>query len=148
MEILIRSEVDDDIELRENDYDYIRGISRGRLLLLDTATVNIVRYNYVIVNNLIKTDRFKSARNQRLFVMNTTLDILQEDEVHLQFESCENGHSLEKIEKMIVWASTNSFLNNFCRRENDSILAKKSDGNSGKKEETYDVAIVLQQRIQ
>ena len=94
LEILIRSEVDDDIELRENDYDYIRGISRGRLLLLDTATVNIVRYNYVIVNNLIKTDRFKSARNQRLFVMNTTLDILQEDEVHLQFESCENGHSL------------------------------------------------------
>ena len=131
LEILIRSEVDDDIELREKDYDYIRGISRGKLPLPDTATVNIVRYNYVIVNKLIQTDRFKSAINQRLFVMNTTLDILQEDEVHLQ--SCENGHSLEKIEKMIVWASTNSFLNNFCRRENDSILAKKSDGNSGKK---------------
>ena len=57
--------------------------------------------------------------------MNTLLAILKEDEAHFQLEQCENGHQLEKIERMIVWASTNSFLNNYCQRENDSIHAKR-----------------------
>ena len=62
--------------------------------------------------------------------MNTTLAILKQAEAHFQ---CENGHSLEKIERMIVWASTNSLLNNYCQRENDSIHAKKVNGFSEKK---------------
>ena len=65
--------------------------------------------------------------------MNTLLSILKEDEAHFQLEQCENGHQLEKIERMIVWASTNSLLNNYCQRENDSIHAKKVNGFSEKK---------------
>ena len=65
--------------------------------------------------------------------MNTTLDVLNEDEAHFQLEQCENGHLLEKIERMIVWASTNSLLNNYCERENDAIHAKNLKGISEKK---------------
>ena len=46
---------------------------------------------------------------------------------------CGNGHSLEKIKHMIVWASTNSFLNNFCHRENDSLDINKCNASSSKK---------------
>ena len=55
-------------------------------------------YNYVIMNKLIQTDVFKSARNKRLFVMNTALDILH-GEAHLLLESCENGHPQEKMKR-------------------------------------------------
>ena len=81
----------------------------------------------------MQTAPFKTARNQRHQVMNTTLAILKQAEAHFQLEQCENGHSLEKTERMIVWASTNSLLNNYCQRENDSICAKKVNGFSEKK---------------
>ena len=33
--------------------------------------------------------------------------------------------ALKKIEKMIVWSSSNALLNNFCNKENDNITCKK-----------------------
>ena len=33
--------------------------------------------------------------------MNTTLDTLHEEEAHLQLESCENGHPLEKMKRWL-----------------------------------------------
>ena len=40
-------------------------------------------------------------------------------------DSCGEGHSIEKIEKMIVWSSSNALLNNFCCKENDNVTCKK-----------------------
>ena len=40
--------------------------------------------------------------------MNTALDILREEEAHLQLESCENGHSLEKQKMTIIANNGNS----------------------------------------
>ena len=63
LDILIRSEIDKDDELKEVNYNYTSGISRGKLMLPDTSVVNVVRHSYIIVNKLLQTDNFKSARN-------------------------------------------------------------------------------------
>ena len=56
--------------------------SRGKLFFLDGAVVNTAIYNYTIVNKLTQTAPFKTARNQRHQVMNTTLAIQKQAEAH------------------------------------------------------------------
>ena len=34
-------------------------------------------------------------------------------------DTCGEGHSIEKIQRMFVWSSTNAPLNNFCSKENN-----------------------------
>ena len=46
---------------------------------------------------------------------------------------CGKGCSLEKIKQMIVWVSTNSLLNNFCQRENDSLDINKCNASPSTK---------------
>ena len=57
--------------------------------------------------------------------MYITLDVLAYDELLFRIDSCGDGHIIEKIEKMIVWSSSNALLNNFCNKENDNITCKK-----------------------
>ena len=47
---------------------------------------------------------------------------------------CDVGHSIEKIERIFIWSSTNTFLNNFCSRENDDITCCKLSKKKKKKE--------------
>ena len=42
------------------------------------------------------------------------------------------SHSIEKIEKLLVWASTNSLLNNYCAKENDLLNENKNQGKKRK----------------
>ena len=51
--------------------------------------------------------------NQRKLSMYITLDVLANDELLFHIDSCGEGYSIEKIEKMIVWSSSNALLNNF-----------------------------------
>ena len=57
--------------------------------------------------------------------MYITLDILANNELLFHVDSCGECHSIEKIEKMIVWSFSNALLNNFCSKENDNITCKK-----------------------
>ena len=50
---------------------------------------------------------------------------LANDELLFHVDSCGEGHSIKKIEKMIVWSSSNALLNNFYSKENDDITCKK-----------------------
>ena len=40
---------------------------------------------------------------------------------------CDAGHSINRIEKMLVWPATYSLLNNFCQKENDSLAWNKTE---------------------
>ena len=44
--------------------------------------------------------------------MHITLDVLANDELLFHVDSCGEGHSIEKIEKMIVLSSSNALFNN------------------------------------
>lgn len=110
--------------LPEN-HSYIQGLSRGSLLYPDDITTNIVMYNYIIINKLAKNPLFIHSMNQRNLATELTLNALAEDDALFHSDVCGGGHSTEKVEKMIIWASTNALLNNFCARENNSIVANK-----------------------
>ena len=63
--------------------------------------------------------------NQRRLSMYITLDVLANDKLLFHVDSCGEDHIIEKIEKMIVWSSSNALLNHFCSKENDNITYKK-----------------------
>ena len=92
-----------------------------------------MQYNYIISNKLTQNDHFKNAKNQRMFTLNTTNNILVADGVGFPTDYCCNDHSVHKIQQMITWASTNSLLNNFCQKENDLIVINKCNANNDKK---------------
>ena len=122
----------EDIEnLAENNL-YIQGISRGALLYPDDAVVNIVLYNYIVITKLIEKPEFTKSLYQRNLATEISLNVLLDNDAFLPLNNCENGHCIGKIQKMILWASTNALLNNFCSRENDRLVAEKSE-KSGKK---------------
>ena len=120
----------DDEEMPDS-HSYIDAVSRGSLMHPDTATTNIVMYNYIVINRLTKHPHFLQNANQRNIASHITLNNLADDDALLPFDCCDAHHSSEKIERMIVWASTNTLLNNFCSKENNILAANKA--NLGKK---------------
>ena len=104
--------------------NYFQGINRGSLLYPNDVTTNLVLYNYIIINKLVKNPSFLHSINQRKLSMYITLEVLANDELLFHVNSCGEGHSIEKIEKMIVWSSSNALLNNFCNKKNDNITCK------------------------
>ena len=92
---------------------------------MQDLTTNLVLYNYIIINKLVKNPSFLHSMNQRKLSIYITLDVLANDELLFHVDSCGEGHSIEKIEKMILWSSSNVLLNNFCSMENDNITCKK-----------------------
>ena len=77
---------------------YFQGINRGSLLYPNNVT-NLVLYNYIIINKLVKNPSFLHSINQRKLSMYITLDVLDNDELLFHVDSCGEGHSIEKIEK-------------------------------------------------
>ena len=104
---------------------YFQGINRGSLLDPNDVTTNLDLYNYIVINKLVKNPSFLHSMNQRKLSMYITLDVLANDELLFHVDLCGEGHRIEKIEKMIVWSSSNALLNNFCSKENDNITCKK-----------------------
>ena len=100
---------------------YFQGINRGSLLYPNDVTTNLVLYNYIVINKLVKNPSFLHSMNQRKLSMYMTLGVLANDELLFHVDSCGECHSIEKIEKMIVWSSSNALLNNFYSKENDNI---------------------------
>lgn len=107
-------------------HQYISGISRGGLLHPAPCSVQLVMYNYIITNKLTQEPIFQKAYNQRTLVMEATYKALRDDETLLSTDICEDGHQSQKLEKMIIWASTNALLNNYCSKENNVLAVKKT----------------------
>lgn len=120
----------------ENDvpesYQYVDGISRGTLMRPNPLVTNIVIYNYVVINKMAQDQNFHRTGNQRVVGSTITYNRLADDEALISADSCDAGHSTEKIEKMIIWVATNILLNNYCSRENN-VLTEKKIMNQGKK---------------
>ena len=113
-------------------HNYIVGISRGSLLHPSPVTVNIIMYNYIVIKKLTKMNIYRNAKNQRNMALASTLKMLNDNCAKFPVDTCDAGHDTEKLDKMLVWASTNSLLNNFCRKENDVIACKKNTGKKRK----------------
>ena len=113
-----------------DNHNYIHGISRGTLLYPDDAVVNIIIHNYIVINKLTQHPEFIKSLIPKNIATEITLNVLLDNDAFLPMNNCDNGHNIEKIQRMLLWASTNTLLNNFCAKENDLINRSK---NSGKK---------------
>lgn len=122
----------ENVEDLPDNNNYIQGISRGSLLYPDEAVVNIILYNYITVNKLTAYLQFIHSLNQRNVATEITINILADHDAFLPTNNCDNDHSINKIQKMLVWASTNALLNNFCAKENDNIDESKVTGKKRK----------------
>ena len=98
---------------------YFQGNNSGSHLYPNDTTANFVLYNYILIGKLIKDYSFLNSVNQRKSAMHIKLDVLVDYEPLFQIDTCEEGHSIKKIERMFVWISKDALLNIFCSKEND-----------------------------
>ena len=59
--------------------------------------------------------------------MHITLNVLADYELLFPVDTCDEGYSREKIQRIFVWSSTNALLNIFCSRKNDKLSKKKKE---------------------
>lgn len=115
-------------------HDYTTGISQGGLLHPNPATVDMVIYSYIIINKLIKENVFIHSNFQRILATDVTLNALADDDCFLSSNFCEDGHSTQKLERMIIWASTNTLINNYCSMENNVLAETRTTGKESVKQ--------------
>ena len=66
-------------------------------------------YNYVVIDKVIKIHSFLRSVNQKKLAMHITLNVWADNELLFNVEICDEGHSREKIQRMFVWSSINTF---------------------------------------
>ena len=49
------------------------------------------------------------------------LNTLADNDAFLPFGNCDAGHDIEKIQEILIFASVNTLLNNYCANSNDNI---------------------------
>lgn len=122
----------DSVENIPDNHIYIKGISRGSLLYPDDIVVNTILYNYIVINKLTQHPEFLKSANQRNVATQISMDVLVDADIFFQNDCCDAAHSTQKIIKMLVWASSNALLNNYCTKENDAINQNKKSGKKRK----------------
>ena len=100
--------------------NYFQEINRDFLLYTNDTTTNFVIYDYVVIDKLIKHNYFLHSVNQRKLAL-----IVLVDYQLLNVDSCDEGHSIEKIQRLYVWSSTHALLNNVCFKEHNNIKNNK-----------------------
>ena len=73
---------------RDDINSYFQEINRGSLLYPNDVTTNLVLYNYIVINKLVKNPSFLHSMNQRKESMYITLDVLANDELLFHVDSC------------------------------------------------------------
>ncbi|XP_023231795.1 uncharacterized protein LOC111631721 [Centruroides sculpturatus] len=118
-DMLVLSEVLEDEEL----YSLITNVSRGKLLFPQSHVISVVVVTYLIMKKICEKfeSDFLKVQNQRELVTCLTLNSIVSSELLWEGSCCENFHFPEDICKKIVWISTNIFLNNYCRKKNQTI---------------------------
>ncbi|XP_042913759.1 uncharacterized protein [Parasteatoda tepidariorum] len=111
------------------EYNYTQALDRGSLLLPKKHVVNAVLLNYIIVKKLCfeYEAEFNKQINQRNVVTNLTKNYLVEKDLLGNEEFCPSGHYMEKFLDMVVWSSTNVFLNNYTKTKNDALLKENKN---------------------
>ena len=101
---------------------YFRVINRGSLFYPNDTTTTFIQYNYAVIGKLIKKNiLFFILINQRKLVMHKTLNALADYEL-FNVDTGNEGHNIEKIQRMFVWRTTKAL---FCLKENNDITSNK-----------------------
>lgn len=123
---------DEGLENMPDNHNYIQGINRGSLVHPDDVVVNIIMHNYIVVNKLTQYPEFLKSLNQRNLATDFSMNALTDNDIVFPNDCCDDGHSTEKTVKMLLWASSNTLLNNYCQKENDELNQSKKSGKKRK----------------
>lgn len=113
-----------DKELNYLDNDVlIHHQDRGGLKYPTDDAVIIVTYCYVIVTKLLSDfeESFLKVNNQRTVALKVIKNVLVREEKYLEFDICDNDHSVEIVSHCILKKVINVLLNNYCKLKNDKI---------------------------
>ena len=106
----------------------IKGLDRGGLLYPKPIVVNAIIYNYLILNKIKSSyeKEFLNLKNQRKVLSQMTIDTLMKEDLW-ELPSCVNDHFSKNILHMIIWSSSNTLLNNYCKMivDTNNINKKK-----------------------
>lgn len=114
-------------------HSYFAEINRGSLLYPDSITANMIVYSYIVITKLLELPTFRNATCQRNLATKLTIIALVDDDALFPSDLCDNGHSTEKIKKMLVYASTNAILQNYCAKESNIVESNKKNKSLGTK---------------
>ena len=89
---------------------YFWGIDRGSLSYPNATITNFGKYNYVVIDKLIKHHSFLHSVNQRKLAMHITLDVLADYEIFLNVETCDEDHSIENKYKECLSGTLQMFF--------------------------------------
>ena len=98
---------------------FTMNLDSRELAIFSPKVVNIVLYTFIVVSKLCYEydEKFLKVQNHKQVATNVTTNVLVSEEICYDF--CSN-HDAEKIVKMIVWATVNILLNNYCKERNRS----------------------------
>ncbi|KAH7974758.1 hypothetical protein HPB49_019200 [Dermacentor silvarum] len=102
-------------------YGLVKQLDRAGLVYPSMFALNAVAHSYVVVEQLATEPALLMMPEQRQVVTKMTLQLLASEE-QSDFDTCENGHTVELVLKHILRCSTNILLKNFCRKLNDKLL--------------------------
>lgn len=96
------------IKSLSDNHSYIYRISRGALLYPEYAVVYIIMYNYLVINKLTQHPKFIKSLHPRNIATEITLNVILDNDAFLFMNNCDDGHRIDKIQKMLLWALTNT----------------------------------------
>jgi len=105
---------------------FIKGISRGGLLLPSPQMVRIALISYLVFNKICDSDGYHKLPSQRHFVVKLSQSALEAEE--FAFSSlgmCKGNHDPRTIVKMACWICSNILLNNYCFKRNNRLTCDK-----------------------
>lgn len=102
----------------EDSARLIQNLNRGGLVYPQKEIVDILCYNFVIVNKLTNDfeKSFMKCTNQRSLVIKITEQNLLAAEIP-NWDTCDEGHTSKDILHMILRSSTNTLLNNYVKKK-------------------------------
>lgn len=87
--------------------------------------ITIVMYNYIVIQKLLSPSiekHFLSVLDHKHIASKVTENVLNSSESYETFNSCDNGHTFDSVLKLVLAASTNIFLKNYCKKINNSAI--------------------------
>lgn len=120
--------IDRDLEVDEA-LVLIKSLDRGGLKYPSNVTLTVICHSYIIISKLLSREHegeFLKLPNQRTAACNVIFEVLSDKEEFAIDYDCPNGHEPEGTCKMIIWASCNIFLKNYCKKVNNSLMSKKT----------------------
>ena len=89
----------DNVEEIPEINSYFQEINRSSLLYPNDITTNFVLYDYVVIV-IDKNNSFLRSLNPRKLAMHITLNVLADNELFFNVDTCDEGHNIEKIQRM------------------------------------------------